>query len=121
MLLEVRLHAARIALSTPDDATARGAFEEITARLFGRPLDEALCEAWPCPREDEPARLVALLQAPGLRATMVDRFDVDWYRNPRAWGHLHEQGSLPARETTDGAALGPAASALGRAFEGALS
>lgn len=118
-LLDVRLHAARVLLSAPGEAET-DVFEEIGTRLFGRPLDSRLRGAWPQSRDDEPARLVALVQVPRLRGLLIERFDIDWYRNPRAWAHLRAEGSLPAWEAIDEKALGPSADDLGRAFEEAL-
>ncbi|HXX69595.1 MAG TPA: hypothetical protein VEK07_20590 [Polyangiaceae bacterium] len=118
-LFEARLHAARIVLSTADKSDD-SAFEEMGTRLFGRPLDLRLRGAWPESRDDEPARFVALLQVPSARTMLIDRFDVDWYRNPRGWAHLRAEGSRPAWEAVDDEALGPWADGLGRAFEEAL-
>ena len=118
-LLEARLHAARILLG--DDAAPPSAdfFAELTARLFGLPLDRRLCGAWPVARSDEPARLVALLQALGAREQLRERFDVDWFRNPRAWTHLKESAGA-ARAPIDEHTLPAAALALARALEEAL-
>lgn len=118
-LLDVRLHAARIILSALNGPRPEP-FEEVGTRLFGQPLDVRLRGAWPHAREDEPARLVGLLQTPALRHALIDRFDVDWYRNPRAWTHLRAEGSLPAWEPIDDTPLDQAADALGRSFEEAL-
>lgn len=118
-LFDARLHAARIVLSGSDEPPV-DSFDEVGTRLFGRSLDGRLRGAWPWARDDEPARFVALLQAPGARSALVDRFDVDWYRNPRAWVHLREQGALPAWEPVDEKSLDAATNALARAFEETL-
>jgi hypothetical protein len=113
-LLDVRLHAARILLGDDAMPAPRDAFDEIGVRLFGAPVDARLRGAWPRARDDEPARWVGLLQAGALAATLRDLFDADWYRNPRAWAHLHAIGATPARDTVwrsspeDGAPVLPA-------------
>jgi hypothetical protein len=119
-LLEARLHAARILLGDETSYAPRDAFDEIGARLFGAPLDERLCGAWPAARVDEPARFVALLQALGASTALREQFDVDWFRNPRAWELLRALGGAPAREPLEAAALGGQANALASAFEEAL-
>jgi hypothetical protein len=119
-LLEARVAAARLLLG--DDATPapRELFEELGPRLFGAPLDARLRGAWPPPRDDEPARFVGLVESRALGATLRERFDVDWFRNPRAWAHLRATSAAPAREPIDAKALAVEADAVARAFEGAL-
>jgi hypothetical protein len=121
-LLEARLGAARVFLGEAEGSPS-DAFDEIGARLFpeGRaPLDRRLMCVWPAPRVDEPARWIALLQAPGLRGALRDGFDVDWFRNPRAWAHLVSLGAGPAFEAVDESSLEPGADAVVRSFEYAL-
>jgi hypothetical protein len=119
-LLDVRIQAARILLGDDSAPAPTDQYDEIGVRLFGVRLDRRLRGAWPLARDDEPGRLVALLQAPSLRDTLRNRFDIDWFRNPAAWAHLRAQGAAPAREAIDGSALAPSAESLGRAFEEAL-
>jgi hypothetical protein len=120
-LQEARLQAARILLADDVTPASRAHFEEITARLLGAPLDDALRGAWPDARDDEPARWVGLIEAVGLRTAFRDRFDVDWFRNPRAWSDLREQGAAAADEAFPSApAVTAQVEALARAFEGAL-
>jgi hypothetical protein len=120
-LLEARLHAARILLGDEAAFAPAEVFDELGLRLFGAPLDGRLRGAWPGPRHDEPARLVALLQALETSQALRERFDADWYRNPRAWGQLRALGAAPAREGVEADALIGRASALARAFEEALA
>ena len=75
---------------------------------------------WPAARVDEPARWLALLLAPALRASLRDGFDTDWFRNPRAWAHLRSQGAGPAFEVVEEASLESGGDALVRSFEYAL-
>jgi hypothetical protein len=122
-LLEARLQAARVLLGDDAVPVPGDVFEEVTTRIFGAPLDARLRGAWPATRDDEPARLVALVQARSFSAGLRDRFDADWYRNPRAWTELRAMGSAPAHEPMEAAAitsLEVGARALGRAFEDAL-
>ncbi len=117
-LFEVRLSAARILLG--DDVAAPGdAFDDIGARLFGSPLD-GFRGTWPAAREDEPARFTALLQTPALHLEMRERFDRDWFLNPRAWSHLRSQGVAPAYEPVEEKSLESGVDALVHAFEDAL-
>jgi hypothetical protein len=95
-------------------------FSELTVRLFGSPLDDRLRGAWPAPREDEPPRFIGMLQTGAFRRELRDRFDVDWFHNPRAWGHLRELSSGPAREAVEEASLMTAAGGLARELEVAL-
>jgi hypothetical protein len=122
-LLEARTNAARIVVAeaiATGGAAARDVFEEALGALFGEGLDPRLRGAWPAPREDEPARWVATLQAEGLRRSLRDTFDVDWFKNPHAWNELRSRGAFPAHEAVPPDSLDPAADALTRAFEDAL-
>ena len=115
-LLHVRLEAARFLLR---NTRAPDRFEHLTHRLFGAPLPAPLVGAWPAPDDDAPSRLVGLLTAPALSSELVDRFDVDWFANPRAVLHLRAIASAPAHEgpVED---LAPAVTPLARSFEEAL-
>ncbi len=116
-ILHARLSAARLLLGDDADVAPRERFQELGPRLLGASLDGRLRGAWPAARDDEPARFVALLEAYDLSATLRDRFDVDWYRNPRAWTYLRVASSLASREPVEEAALQAAADGLSRAFE----
>jgi hypothetical protein len=83
--------------------------EELTARLFGAPLSRGLAVAWSFGgfsgnvRIDAPARLVAAVRTHEFVRGLVDRFDEDWFDNPRAGAHLTSravgpvwQGDIPA-------------------------
>ena len=119
-LLDARTRAARVLLGDDAAPAPRDLFDELGTRLVGASLDPRLRGAWPAARDDEPARLVALLEARAFAATLRERFDVDWWRNPRAWAHLRAVSAVPAREPVDAAALPVEADALARAFEAAL-
>ena len=117
-LFEARFEAARFLLGL-DRKPDR--FEDVTFRLFGAPLPRPLAGAWPSKRDDGRARLLGLLTAHPLSEELVQRFDEDWFANPRAVLHLRAIASGPARDRApDPAQLAGAPSALARVFEGAL-
>jgi hypothetical protein len=118
-LFEARLRATRIIVAD-DVSPRRDVFDEIGARLFGSSIDGRLYGAWPAAREDEPARWLALLQAPALQREVRDRFDSDWFLNPRAWAHLRSQGVGPAHEAIEEGSVESGGEALARGFEDAL-
>jgi hypothetical protein len=93
-------------------------FEEVTSRVFGAPLPATMRDAWPAPRVDEPARILGLLGTRAFVRDLVERFDDDWFRNPKAGQHLTSLACGPAFD------LEPldedAPSKLARAFEEAL-
>lgn len=119
-LLEARTEAARLILGDDAEPAPREAFDELGVRLFQAPLDARLRGAWPAPRDDEPARLVALLQSRTFADRLRDVFDADWYRNPRAWSHLHGLAAIPDSEPADAETLNEQIAAWVRFFEGAL-
>jgi hypothetical protein len=119
-LFELRLQAARVLVGDPAAPATTALFEELGVRLVGLPLDRRLRGAWPTVHDDDPARLLAWAQAPHFVAHLRDSFDLDWYRNPRAWAHLRDLAARPAREAIDADALDKGVRALARAFEVAL-
>ena len=119
-LLDARLHAARLLVGDDAEISLRDPFDEIGGRLFEGGVVAGLRGAWPRAREDEPARFVALLESRQFAEGLRDRFDSDWYRNPRAWAHLRTVGAGPAYEAVDADALVARADGVARAFEGAL-
>jgi hypothetical protein len=119
-LLDARLHAARLLLAGDAAPTPRDLFDELGHRLFGLPLDARFRGAWPEARDDEPARFVALVEARSYADALRDGFDVDWFRNPRAWAHVRAVSAGPAAEPHDDKALDAGVDRLARAFEGAL-
>jgi hypothetical protein len=119
-LFELRLQAARVLLGDDAAPATASLFEELGVRLVGLPLDGRLRGAWPSVHDDDPARLLAWIQAPQFVADLRERFDADWYRNPRAWSHLRDLAARPGCEAVDADALENGARALARAFEVAL-
>lgn len=98
-LVTIRLAAVRVLLAqaAPRD-TAR--YEELTARYAGVPLPGPLMGA--LPRSAMPLAetrdLLAMALHPALAKDVVDRFDEDWFKNPRAFGWLRARGAVPVAE-----------------------
>jgi hypothetical protein len=93
----LRTIALRVALAEASEIDP-SAFEEIAVRVFGGPLPDTLRDAWPDARVDDVARLAAATSAQGLLADLVDRFDEDWFANPRAGAHLASVACGPVAE-----------------------
>ncbi|MGH7284281.1 MAG: hypothetical protein ACRELY_22365, partial [Polyangiaceae bacterium] len=120
-LFEARVRAAHVLLSR---ASSRPLFEEVTFRVFRSPLDARLHGAWPIAQDDALARFVASLRAPLLVRSFVERFDDDWFKNPRAFESLrHTTFHIDAfeSETDAEAAATENARQFARTFEGALA
>jgi hypothetical protein len=117
LLYEARLHAMRFLLAAPENVDA-GTFEELSARVFGAPLPAALRFAWPEPRICELARLDAVLLAHGFARDLVERFDEDWFANPKTGAHLAGIAAGPV--FTDHPIDDDVPAKIGRAFERAL-
>jgi hypothetical protein len=117
MFLHARTVAARAVLASEETVSA-SLFEEITARVFGAPLPAALRNAWPEHDVSEPARLVGLLGTQAFTRNLVERYDEDWFRNPKAGLHLTSMACGPAFDDEPIPEGAPAA--LARAFEEAL-
>lgn len=108
LFLALRTRAAEL-LAGMRDVPRDDELEELTARLFGAPLPRALALAWSfgglagSARVDAPARFVGALRTHEVVRGLVDRFDEDWFDNPRAGAHLASvaagpvwQGDIPA-------------------------
>jgi hypothetical protein len=115
-LVTSRIEAARLLL-------LHGApFEETTARALGRPLPGAIAGAWPTWNDDAVSRWTGLVGVPARLRELVDRFDEDWFRNPRAADHLRARFSAsPVSEPKDGEQPAVRALDLARALEAALA
>jgi hypothetical protein len=115
-LVQARLEAARFLTSRAPMAVS---FEELGFRLFDAPVPRGLQGAWPRSADDAPARLLGLLSASTLSTSLVDRFDEDWFANPRAVLHLRAIASGPAEEERPADPPDPslAVGPLVRAFE----
>jgi hypothetical protein len=121
-LLEAAFVAARWRLSEGGGRDAHD-WEEVTHDVFGGPIDARFAGAWPAPQDDDGPRLEALFSYPALAGSLVSRFDVDWFRNPRAGEWIRARAAGPALLPPDPAEAEPVvdgASALARLFEEAL-
>lgn len=63
-------------------------------------------------RIDAPARLVGALRGHALATTLRDRFDEDWFANPRAGAYLAQIGAGPMVGDEPWPEAAPAARAL---------
>jgi hypothetical protein len=98
--------------------------EELTTRLYGRALPTLLARAFACggfagkARIVAPARLVSALRAFAFVGSLVERFDEDWFDNPRAGLFLATIGSGPVwnGEVPEASAVPPVIRALEEAL-----
>ncbi len=120
LLHALRMHAGQL-LAGLSEAVRGDEVEELTSRLFGAPLPPVLAALWSFggfsgnARVDVPARLLAAVRTFDFVRGLVDRFDEDWFDNPRAGAYLTSlaagpvwQGDVPA---------GEAARPIARTFE----
>jgi hypothetical protein len=117
VLLFARQVAARAMLAA-EERVSQELFEEVGVRLFDAPLPAAMRNAWPEPRLTDAARLDALLGATTFVRDLVERFDEDWFRNPRAGAHMTGLACGPAFD--DLPIPDDASKAMARTFEEAL-
>ncbi len=121
LLLGLRRAAVDVLLGLPETVSA-SAVEELSTRLYGVPLPPDLGSAWVFggfagkTRLDAPSRLVGALRGHALLTSLVERFDEDWFANPRAGAHLASMGAGPV---WDGDAL-PETIPVARALEESL-
>ena len=120
-LFTARLRAARVLLGGEMGPVAIERVEELSERVFGAALPRALSGAFPLARDDEPARFLGMVTALPLTRALVDRFDEDWFRKPRAFDAFRSRAAYSAHEPpSDADALAVVAGDLARAFEEAL-
>lgn len=117
LLYEARLHAMRFLLAK-DENVDPVTVEELSSRVFGAPLPASLRFAWPEPRICELARLDAVILAHGFERDLVERFDEDWFLNPKTGAHLAAIAAGPV--FTEHPLDDKAPETIGRAFERAL-
>src|SRR5690606_17006627 len=98
LLFSLRVSAVR-ALAAHDLPAVLGSFDEWTARVAGAPLPRAFAGAWPRWHDDEAARFYGAIDAVSFTRELVERFDEDWFRNPRAFEALSARALTPASET----------------------
>lgn len=113
LLVSLRLDAARVlcrgALSDPSGA---GRFEERSAEALGCPLPQPLFGAVPRLSPGDAARFGGTLLGLRDRLAMVERFDEDWFRNPRAIELLRDEDSAPSLRAITPAMLDEGLAAL---------
>ncbi|WP_437570666.1 hypothetical protein [Sorangium sp. So ce542] len=107
LLLSLRLDAAIVALvfrSGQDGGghvllraarDRRDRFEEVTARALGAPIPGALAGVLPALDPGAAARLAGAVLAARDRRDLIERFDEDWFRNPRAAEALRDEDGAP--------------------------
>ncbi|XXX77142.1 hypothetical protein WMF30_56780 [Sorangium sp. So ce134] len=105
LLLSLRLDAATVALVFDSGRDGgghvllRGAhdrgdrFQEATARALGAPIPATLAGVVPALDPGAAARLAGALLAARDRRDLIERFDEDWFRNPRAAEALRDEDS----------------------------
>lgn len=97
-LWDVRLASARVLVH------AGAGDEDVPRRIFGHVPQGFV---FPLPQEDALVRLSAQWRARDLTLSCVQRFDEDWFRNPRAWPELatHREQSREFSPREQAAAL----------------
>ncbi|WP_437577491.1 hypothetical protein [Sorangium sp. So ce887] len=112
LLLSLRLDAATVALvfRSGQDGDGhvllraardrRDRFEEATARAIGAPIPGALAGVVPALDPGAATRLAGALLAARDRRDLIERFDEDWFRNPRAAEALRDEDSAPRSPTS---------------------
>jgi hypothetical protein len=111
-LVAYRLAAARLlvrpAALRGDAGATREAFREAVGRALGREPSGALALALPRLHLSDPGRFLAFGEAARAFTRLVDAFDEDWFRNPRAVLDLRDRLGrapdlrLPAAEARAG-------------------
>ncbi len=98
-LVHARLAAIRVLLAqaAPRDSAR---FEELGARFADVPLPASLMGAFPRVAAPlAPTReLLAVMLHPALARDLVERFDEDWFKNPRAFLWIRARGAVPISE-----------------------
>src|SRR5207247_1705379 len=95
--LTLRLDVASVALAgllvSPERKRAER-FEHETERALGLPFPAPLAGVVPRLSETDAPRLVGSLLAASDRRSLVERFDEDWFRNPRAAAAIREEDAV---------------------------
>lgn len=104
MVVSATLRAQLFELGLQKRPTASDV-DELSAGLFQVPLHVNSVFAWFCARRDETARLAGLYDAVVSYQEMVDEFDEDWFRNPRALEKLRSQYETHAAVLVEDARL----------------
>ncbi|WP_437780491.1 hypothetical protein [Sorangium sp. So ce1097] len=78
-----------------DARARRDRFEEATARALGAPIPGALAGVVPALEHGAAVRLAGALLGARDRRDLMERFDEDWFRNPRAAEALRDEDGAP--------------------------
>jgi hypothetical protein len=108
MALSLRIDAWRVitaATARQGLGAAREAYRATGERVLGSGLGAEFCGVLPTLRSGDGAALCAAVLAWARRRELIDRFDEDWFRNPRAIAELRHEDSL-ARDPTPIAVAG---------------
>jgi hypothetical protein len=122
LLTGLRIDCARVLVADAflrGEAAGREAHAELGERVHGEPPPPEACgaipELWPA----DAAGLVGVVRAAAEREALVERFDEDWFRNPRAIDSLRAADEQAAPSTTS-AGLEAAADRLVAILEAAV-
>jgi hypothetical protein len=85
-------HPGHPLLSSVQEGADR--FEEATRRALGAPIPGALAGVVPDLDPGAALHVLGALLAAGDRGRLVERFDEDWFRNPRAAVAIREEDSV---------------------------
>lgn len=96
LLLTLRLEAARALVV--DARTSPQLVEETYSRAMATPWPRALAHVLPRSSPEAVVRFLAALMANRDRDELVNRFDEDWFRNPRGLRHLREEDGTLGRD-----------------------
>ena len=97
LLFSLRLDAARVLFRgtvTLSHRARRDRFEELTARALGAAIPGVLAFVVPALGPQDPTRLAGALLALSDRRALIERFDEDWFQNPRAALALREEHAV---------------------------
>jgi hypothetical protein len=119
LLASIRLEAARTLLD-PATAPPREVSEAMEEALLC-PMPAALAAVFPRPCREADVRLVACVLASSDEHSMIERFDEDWFRNPRGLVHLRERDAEPPPLAIDEGGLESAAARLRARLEAAVA
>jgi hypothetical protein len=109
LLASVRIDAARTAAPTD--------LADAMEQALVAPYPRELAALVPRPRSDAGVRVIALALAADDERRLIDHFDEDWWRSPRALVHLRERDAAPP----PGEMEPPATSTLRLRLESALA
>jgi hypothetical protein len=114
-LAHVRLTAAKVlareALLSGNGQLAREVAADRVAQALYTEVPRGLALVLPRPRLTDPGSFVALLQAASVTERMEQSFDLDWFRNPKAFEFLRdglaraEEPSVPVDDARAGIPL----------------